>query len=204
MRRIAFSNKKVRNIPRRLRALAAWAASYEGYFPDELPVEQGYANRKIPVLETLVEGKQTTFAIQKECAQQLINAAHHLLQARPEDTINCRIVASILTPDMFSSEICIYTDMSRYRGHVLPFDYEHFCQTRITDKSLATEWGLIVPAEMNEVGFHFVHEDEDGQKFESEHWYFGEVDEADDGSEKERWRYKTFKSFRAENPELFG
>lgn len=79
MRRIAFSNKKIRNTPRRLRALKAWAASYEGYFPKDLPIDQGYVNCKIPVLETLVEGKQTTFAIQKECAQQLINTAHHLI-----------------------------------------------------------------------------------------------------------------------------
>jgi hypothetical protein len=186
MRRIAFSNKKIRNIPRRLRALKAWAASYEGYFPNDLPIDQGYVNCKIPVLETLVEGKQATFAIQKECAQQLINTAHHLIQARPENTINCRIVATITTPDMFSSEICIYTDMSRYRGHVLPFDYSYFRQIRITDRSLATEWGLVLPKGMNEAGFHFVHEDEDGQKFESEHWYFGEVDKTDDGSEEGR------------------
>nr|WP_274517909.1 DUF3916 domain-containing protein [Pseudomonas sp. GM102] len=54
----------------------------------------------------------------------------------------------------------------------------------MTDRSLATEWGLVLPKGMNEAGFHFVHEDEDGQKFESEHWYFGEVDKTDDGSEE--------------------
>jgi hypothetical protein len=203
MRRIELREKKLRNIPRRLRALARWATEYDGFFPDHESFRRGYYNDKIPVHESLVEGKQASLAIRSECAQQLINAAHNLLQARPKDTINCRIVASIFTPDMFSSEICIYADMSRYRGHLLPFDYEHFCQTRITNKSLAADWGLTVPDGMNEVGFHFVHEDEDGQRFESEHWYFGEVDEADDGSEEERWKCKTFKTFRAENPTLF-
>lgn len=32
-RRLALTDKKVRNIPRRLRALAAWAADFEGYLP---------------------------------------------------------------------------------------------------------------------------------------------------------------------------
>jgi hypothetical protein len=48
---------------------------------------------------------------------------------------------------------------------------------------------------MSKAGFHFVHEDEDGQKFESEHWYFGEVDKTDDGSEEGCRKYKISKIF---------
>jgi hypothetical protein len=128
MRRLALSNKKVRNIPRRLKALAVWASGFEGYFPQDLTLEQKYSNWKIPVLTTLVEGKQATTAIRKECAQQMINAAHHIRQARPENAIDCRIVAVICLPDMFTSEICIYTHLDYHRGHIPPIDSEH-CQT---------------------------------------------------------------------------
>ncbi|VVQ32152.1 hypothetical protein PS943_02725 [Pseudomonas fluorescens] len=172
MRRLALSNKKVRNIPRRLKALAAWTSRFEGYFPDDLTLEQKYSNWKIPVLTTLVEGKQATAAIRKECAQQMINAAHNMLQARPENAIDCRVVAVICLPEMFSSEICIYTDLEYHRGHIPSFGDEH----HRTDKSLATEWGLILPEGMKERGLRYTAEDCDEQPYEAERWYFGEVD----------------------------
>lgn len=172
MRRLALSNKKVRNIPRRLKALATWSSRFEGYFPDDLTLEQKYSNWKIPVLTTLVEGKQATTAIRKECAQQMINAAHHIRQARPENAIDCRIVTVICLPDMFTSEICIYTNLDYHRGHIPAIDSEH-C---LTDKSLATEWGLVLPDGMKERGLRYTAEDCDGQPYEAEQWYFGEVD----------------------------
>lgn len=203
MRRLALSDKKLRNIPRRLRAISRWADSFEGWFLEDFPVRRGFENFKIPVIETLVEGKQTTPAIQAHCAQQLINAAAHLIQARPDDTPECWVVAGILVPDMFSSEVCVYIDKSRYLGSTQPFEYDYFRQTRITGRSLANEWGLILPPGLHEVGFHFIHEDEGGEQFESEHWYFGEVNSSDEDPGGDRWKYKTFKAFQAEHPHLF-
>lgn len=57
-RRFSFSNKKLRGIPRRLRALARWTKSFSGYFPSQLTPEEKYWNYKIPVYRNLVEGKQ--------------------------------------------------------------------------------------------------------------------------------------------------
>jgi hypothetical protein len=59
MRRLALSDKKLRNIPRRLREISRWADSFEGWFLEDFPVRRGFENFKIPVIETLVEGKQT-------------------------------------------------------------------------------------------------------------------------------------------------
>ena len=171
-RRLALSDKKIRNIPRRLKALAKWASNFEGYFPSDLTLDEKYCNWKIPVLTTLVEGKQATCAIQKECAQQLINAAGHLRLARPADAINCRIVASIILPSMFSSEICIYTNLDYHRSHI-PLASDENC---IHNKSLAAEWGLVLPEWMGERGTCRTIEDCDGQLYEVEEWYFGEVD----------------------------
>lgn len=203
MRRLSLTNKKLRNIPRRLRALTRWADSFEGSFYEELSLERGYVNEKIPVIESLVEGKQTTQEILAHCAQQLIRAAGYLIEARPVDTPECWVVASIIVPDMFSSEVCVYADKSRYLGSTQPFDYEQFRQTRIIGRSLAREWGLAVPPGLHEVGFHFIYEDEDGEIFESEHWYFGEVSSTDDDTGGKRWKYQTFKSFQAQNPDSF-
>lgn len=143
MRRLSLTNKKLRNIPRRLKALSRWADSFEGCFYSELPLEHGYENAKIPVIESLVEGKQTTPEILAHCAQQLIRAAGYLVAARPDDSPECWVVASIIIPDMFSSEVCVYTDRSRYLGSTQPFDYEQFRQIRIIGRSLASEWGWL-------------------------------------------------------------
>ncbi len=171
-RRLALSNKKIRNIPRRLKALATWASNFEGYFPDDLTREDKYCNWKIPVLTTLVEGKQATDAIRKDCAQQMINAAGHLLQARTAEAIDSRIVASICIPDMFSSEICIYTQLDYHRCHIPPAHDE----SSIIDKSLAADWGLVLPKGMKERGMSFSVEDDDGEIYVLERWNFGEVD----------------------------
>lgn len=100
MRRLSLSNKKLRNIPRRLRALTRWADSFEGSFYSELPLDRGFENEKIPVIESLVEGKQTTPEILAHCAQQLIRAAGYLLEARPDEAPECWVVANIMIPDM--------------------------------------------------------------------------------------------------------
>ena len=180
MRRLSLTNKKLRNIPRHLRALTRWADGYEGCFYDPLPSPPDYVDLKIPVIENLVEGHQTTPEILAHCAQQLIKVAGHLIEARSDDDPECWIVACIMVPDMFSSRVCVYTDKARYLGHTQPFDYEYFRQTRITERSLAREWGLVVPPGLHEVGFHFTHENENAEVFESEHWYFGEVSTTDE------------------------
>ncbi|RMP60705.1 hypothetical protein ALQ18_00063 [Pseudomonas marginalis pv. marginalis] len=204
MRRLSLTDKKLRNIPRHLKALSRWANSFEGYFYEELPPKPDYVNERIPVIENLVEGKQTTPEILAHCAQQLINVSGHLLAARPEQAPDCWVVACVMVPDMFSSRVCVYTDKARHLGHTQPFNYDHFRQTRITGRSLAHEWNLTLPPGLHEVGFHFTHEDEDGDIFESEHWYFGEVTVTDQDPGGERWKYQTFKSFQAQNPHLFG
>lgn len=203
MRRLSLTNKKLRNIPRRLKALTRWADSFEGCFYEELPPQPNDVNERIPVIESLVEGKQTTPEILAHCAQQLIKVAGHLLEGRPDDTPECWVVACITLPDMFSSRVCVYTDKGRYLGHTQPFDYEQFRQARISDRSLASEWGLSLPSGIHEVGFRFIHEDEEGNIFESEHWHFGEVSTADEEPGVERWKYQTLRSFRAKNPDSF-
>lgn len=82
MRRLSLTNKKLRNVPRHLRALTRWADSFEGCFYEHLPPQPNYVDVKIPVIENLVEGNQTTPEILAHCAQQLIKVAGHLFEAR--------------------------------------------------------------------------------------------------------------------------
>lgn len=177
MRQIAFSNKKVRGIPRRLRAVARWANSFKGYFPDDLAQAAHYYNFKIPVLATMVEGKQATDAIRSQCAQHLINACQHLIDARPDNASGCKIVASISLPDMFSSEVCIYTDADYHRVHTQPSHDQYGYSLCITGHNLAEQWGLKIPPGMQCVGLTFECKgfEANGNAYIGQRWYFGEV-----------------------------
>lgn len=174
-RRFSFSNKKLRGIPRRLRALARWTKSFSGYFPSQLTPEEKYWNYKIPVYRNLVEGKQTTKSIQVFCAQQLIDAAHHIYKAKPQDAEHSRVTCVISLPCMFSSELCIYTSEEYFKEHTTERTGRFGRIERIQGKSLAQEFGLVLPEGFNELGVLRTDEDDDGNPYISDQWYFGEV-----------------------------
>ncbi|WP_244268016.1 DUF3916 domain-containing protein [Stutzerimonas nitrititolerans] len=170
------SNEKLRGIPRRLRALARWAGSFDGYFPsDQLSTEEQYWNWKIPVDMRLVEGRQTNSAVQAECAQRLIDAAHRIFQAKPRGVEGIRVTSVVVLPCMFTSELCIYTSEIYFKKHTEVGRSIFGEITIIKDRSLAREWGLVLPEGFGELGVMRASEDCDGDPYYSEHWYFGEV-----------------------------
>lgn len=176
MRQLSISNKKVRGVPRRLRSLKKWAESFEGYFPTSgLSVEEGYWNLKIPVLMNLVQGKQAKKEIQASCAQRLIDAAYHLFQAKKDTSPEIKVTCCIILPDMFASELCIFTSREYFNMHTVE-GYGRFGKLeRIKNKSLVQLWGLKLPSEFSELGILRTDKNEDGNPYLSENWYFGEI-----------------------------
>lgn len=178
MRTIHYSRKKLRGIPRRLRALRKWAASFSGYFPsdDELAADPLYWAWKIPVCNALVEGNYTTREIQRECAQLLIDACTHLMRAKPSTHSGLRVTCSIALPDMFSSELCIYLQESYFLSHTSAEVNQHG-EIRVLDqRSLAAEWGLNLPEGVLERGIHIEYPETDTHgSLICDLWFFGEV-----------------------------
>ena len=77
---------------------------------------------------------------------------------------------------MWSSEICIYLDDSHFAGHALPSKSERGAVTSLGSRSLAREWGLVLPAGVLERGVHVNYPETDtheGMLFDR--WYYGEV-----------------------------
>ncbi|MDB5036314.1 MAG: hypothetical protein JWQ98_3555 [Chlorobi bacterium] len=181
MRRIALSNKKLRGIPRRLRALKRWSESFEGWSIDESTATSRYYDFKIPVHVHMVEGEQAQRGVRAECAQRLIDACAHLLESQRADGMSLWIVAMIFVPDMFMSRITIYTDEEYYRGQTTPGEEEFGGSTVITGRSLAREWGLVLPPGMREHGLllNYQAEYDSPERYISEHWYY-ERDSGDD------------------------
>ncbi|MBC3874743.1 DUF3916 domain-containing protein [Undibacterium flavidum] len=178
MRQLSFNNnKKVRGIHRRLRSLRKWASDFSGLFPADLTIADRYYNYKIPVLRNFVEGKQATRAVQVECAQLLINACTKLMQSKPENAKSFRVVATICIPDMFTSEVCIYTDEEYFQIKIQPRTNNDGKTVLLHGRSLANEWGLVLPDGVKELGVSLTYQgyDDPDDWYVSEHWQFGEV-----------------------------
>lgn len=99
------------------------------------------------------------------------------MMSKPLGAAPCRVVATICLPDMFTSEICVYSDERCFQGTVEPAASEFGATVRIESRSLASEWGLVLPAGVGELGVALAYRgypDEDDW-YTSEHWCFGEV-----------------------------
>lgn len=178
MRRLSLTNKKVRGIPRRLRALKKWSDSFKGCFPNDLEPNNRYWNWKIPILAGLIEGNHTKLSIQAECAQRLIDACNYLIEAKPVSAKDFRVTCVVCLPDMFTSEMCIYLQESYFRSHTSEYKNKSYEQIIITEKSLAQEWKLSLSENIRELGIKINYKNDDN--FHEiplilERWYFGEV-----------------------------
>lgn len=177
MARRLILSKKPRGIARRLRALDRWAASFEDYFPHEIPAGERYWNWKIPALFSLVEGRHTNSQIQARCAQALIDACQHLMRAKPPEAESWRVTAVICLPDFFTSEVCLYLDEDYFQAHTRASASEHGSSRLLAPSSLAEAWSLQLANGCGELGteINALDEDQPTGRFIAQRWYFGEV-----------------------------
>ena len=119
MRQFALSEKKLRNIPRRKRALARWADGFAG----QTFARQGderFCHWKIPVHLHMLQGRQTTPELQTFCVQQLLIAAQHLVlaaTAHPPQG-DYRVACLIVWPYLHQSELTIFYDPDYYQSFI--------------------------------------------------------------------------------------
>ena len=176
MRRISLTDKKARGIPRRLRSLKRWSESFIGWFPEEIDRNEKYCSWKIPVLSNLVEGKHAKRTVQVECAQRLIDVCGYLVAAKPLVASSFRVTSMICLPSMFDSRVCIYLEEKAFLEHASEGGNEYGTTKLITGRSLAQEWGLILPAGVHELGVYVDYKSEEDDWFVvGEIWFFGEV-----------------------------
>jgi hypothetical protein len=80
---------------------------------------------------------------------------------------------------MFTSEICIYLDEDYFRSHTEFGVSPHGVRSeRITGRSLAKEWNLLLPSGISETGtqIEFPGYDDGSDAFQGERWLYGEID----------------------------
>ncbi|AXF25343.1 DUF3916 domain-containing protein [Burkholderia pyrrocinia] len=168
--------KKLRGIPRRLRAVRQWPEKLSNCIPaDVWNSNELYWNWKIPVLSSLVRGRYATVATRRTCAQGLIDASAFLLARKPTASRSARVTCAISLPDMFASEVCVYLDEDYFSAHVDDGASIFGERNLIRGRKLSSEWMLHVPPGMSELGIAIKDLDDDGRPFMYECWYFGEV-----------------------------
>lgn len=178
--------RKQGGLPARLYALWSlrkWAAGFSGRFPSarEFAGNSRYWNEKVATDHCLLEGPTATHGAQRECAQLLIDACAHLIRAKPRGRPDMRVTCCVSIPDLWSSEICVYLDEAYFAGHAVPSSHERGKVSLIGNRSLAQEWGLLLPPGVFERGIHVDYpETATHEGLTCDRWYYGEV--AIDGS----------------------
>ena len=168
---------KVRNVPRRIKALNRWADTFQSLSHAVFPEDQHYWNYKIPVDINLVEGKYILISTRVACAQALINACSNLIIATASSDYQSRITAVVCLPDMFTSEVCLFRSEDYYQGFISEGRSESSSSSIIRERSLAVEWGLVLPDGVSEKGIalEYCGGDDPDEWFKGERWYYGQV-----------------------------
>jgi hypothetical protein len=87
-----------------------------------------------------------------------------------------RVTCWINLPDMFASELCIFTDEAYFNEHTSA-GQGRFGKKRelIQGKSLDIAWGLKIPEGFSEIGILRTDINDEGNPYISECWFIGEV-----------------------------
>jgi Protein of unknown function (DUF3916) len=154
MRQIATTRKKLRGIPRRLRALDRWADSFAGMVRPRSDQGERFCNARIPVHIALVEGRQTNRRIQAQCVAAMLRAATHLSHAagavRPD---YYRVACLFNWPRLHDSEVTLFYDAGYFAG----FMREH---NALAPRSLTGSLGLAIPDGFVECGCDITQPDD--------------------------------------------
>jgi hypothetical protein len=149
---------------------------FRGCFPAGLSEDDRYRSFKLPVLQGFVDGKHATQAVRRVCAQRVIDACFNLIQSKPENARQFRVVAMLCRPELFASEVAIYTNEKIYQDQIWTGDHECGSVRTITGKSFAKEWGLVLPAGFSEHCLEVQGTGSDGTGwYVFEQWFLGEA-----------------------------
>jgi hypothetical protein len=171
--------RPLRNAERHLAALDAWAAEFQDTFPadDAHPHCETYS---LPADMRLTDRPTTRPEHQARCAQAMLTAAAHLRAARPAALFHQKVAVMTFQPDMFMSEVQVFTDPDYYRMFEVRTGRYQVWTRLPPERGLVRELGLVLPESFVERGWLNREEDEDPDEpsgrriFTNEVWMIGE------------------------------
>jgi hypothetical protein len=165
--------KKIRGIKRKSKKMVERIEENTMDFPLEFYNE--YWHMHLPVAQGFINSKKTPNKVKRLCIQTLLDRADHLIQMKPFDKEKYRVVVSIDSPDLWSSQIIVFRGESHFKNFFSRNDEYQKWLHLSDERNIRTEWGISVPNDMKVSGFKKLITDEDGYSYEGEIWFIGEL-----------------------------
>ena len=101
-----MSQRKVRGKRRHCRAFAGRLLEHTSEFPAS-DDERGFWHLHRPIAQRFLDSPRTPQRVRRDCVQMILDASVRLCSLRPA-TISRRVVASIVTPCLFDSQLIVF------------------------------------------------------------------------------------------------
>jgi hypothetical protein len=136
---------------------------------------KGYWHLHLPVGQDFISSNKTPFGIKQLCIKTLIERAEHLIKIKPDTLEKVRVVITVDLPDLWSSQIIVFSGDSHFDGFFERNDEYQKWTPLPKERNFESEWDIYIPEDMNVLGFKEEITDEDGDKYNGEIWVFGEL-----------------------------
>ncbi len=165
--------KKIRGMKRKTKNMIKRIEEHTMKFPSEF--KHHYWHMHLPIAQDFIDSKKTPNKVKRLCMQTLLERAYLLMQMKPNDRKNYRVVVAISLPELWSSQIIIFKGESYFLNFFnRNNDYQKWLQ--LSDgRDIQKEWGLLVPNDMQISGYKELMIEEDGYRYEGEIWFIGEL-----------------------------
>ncbi|WP_335872874.1 DUF3916 domain-containing protein [Bacillus sp. 2205SS5-2] len=165
--------KRVRGIKRKSKNLIKRIEENTSEFPTEF--HNGYWRLLLPVAQGFINSVKTPKKTKRVCMQTLLAKAEHLIELKPNDREKYRIVATIVLPNLWSSQIIVFKGDSYFNEFFNRNDESQKWLPLSNNRNIQTEWGLTFQKDLQILGFEESITDEDRYCYEGEIWFIGEL-----------------------------
>lgn len=168
-----YIKKKVRGIKGKLSSfkqrLDAVLADVKTVEPDE-----PYWHAHIPFDYTFIDSVNTPGKLRRSCVRIIIDAAEKLRTEYLADNKDCRVMAGITLPYMWSSQLLVFFSDEFYREYCTRNTPDQIWTPLDKYRNILAEWDLSAPASFTAKGYREEIDDE-YSKYTDEVWFIGEV-----------------------------
>lgn len=165
--------KKVRGLKRKTKNMINRIEQETINYPSNF--HNGYWYLPLPVAQSFISSSKTPTAIKRKSMQILLDRAKHLISIKPKSHLRLRVVVAIDLPSLWNSQIIIFSGDSYFEVFFDRNDNDQKWLPLSKERNVMNEWNLIVPNGMDCLGIRQEITDEDGELFESEFWFIGEL-----------------------------
>jgi len=167
-------DKKVRGLKRKLRNMVKRINEETNDFP--LDFYNGYWHLHLPDAQGFIDSHKTPCGIKRLCVQTLLERTKHLIEFKPTTHEKYRVVLYISNEGLFYSQIIVFAGDTYFKGFFNRNDEFQKWIPLSKEKSFESEWRINIPKDMNVIGFKEEITYEDGEIYNKELWFIGEIE----------------------------